>query len=119
VKEKYELYVDDDNILHILEQTNPTEQISQMAEEVKKLKVSSECEFICVDLTGVNIPPSKARKKLVEMISNLASKKFAVFGTSVSIRALTKFIISVAGIKKFPATFLKLWLLQTNCNRSF
>ena len=106
-KTKYKVFVDDDSVIHIIEQSNPTEESSfAMKEEVAALVEKTEATLALVDLSYANIPPSGARRNIVRIFKNPNIEKVAIFGPSVSIRVIAKFIMDAVGLnnRKFFET---------------
>jgi anti-anti-sigma regulatory factor len=97
---KYSVTSRKDGIIRLDEQTVPTDKsTAAMAEEVLLLaKNLPRPRRSIVNLTGVEVPSSAARKNLARMFKSSELDKVAIFGSSVTIRVVAKFIMAAAGI---------------------
>lgn len=100
---KSKVYLDEENIIHwdceLEEPPGQEEAMQEIMNDILKLaqKVPGKTKVI-VDFRKASSPTAKTRKIVIDTVKSGLFEKVAIWGTSVFIRTIAKFIISGAGV---------------------
>jgi len=101
-REKIQVFVDKDNIIHVIEQLKMTDESAQ-AEVEAMIKLSREhnSHKLLVDIASIQVPTAKQRKIISDGLKQIKFEKAALISNSVVIKTVANFIVSAAGHKQF------------------
>jgi hypothetical protein len=100
---KSNVYLDKENIIHwdseLEEQPGQENAMQEIMDKI--LKLAREVQgrvMVIIDFRKASNPTAKTRKIVAEALKSGPFEKVAIWGTSIFIKTVAKFIISVAGV---------------------
>jgi anti-anti-sigma regulatory factor len=96
----FAIHIDENNSICIKEQSIPTvESSEEMVLELHKFIEKHGSKTALIDLSSVSTLPSSAvRKNISNMLKTSGLQKIAIFGPSLPVRIVARFIIGATGL---------------------